>query len=955
VNDLSENIEVNLREYLYAVSGSLNKEDNPALEGLVQNQVRDAFDALEGDRAKLALSSYLRETAPSIDLGFLGELRGVVVEFGVEGGTDVFGKETTSNFNGTNIPAPDANLYRGTHYPSPFTTVPENFECTQFYEVYITSGNETGTDADLTLQIEGNLNRAAATSFESMVGFMANEDVLPLTDGDQSLKTWFIHVDGNTSGTNVTPARWARAAGTDSDFMTLTDDADALVNIQRTLRNAFIHATPTSATLVSSSIPTNVFNRAKSLDSFFVALFEPGSSENWPGNIKKFQLTDSNNSDSFNSIVDVNGRSAFDTSDGKIANNALSFWTLGADLPAPNPETSEIAGLDGRAVKRGGAGQKMPGFLNDDVGMNNAPSVRQVYVEASAGTQLDDFNANTTTASALQTLLGAASVQDAMDLIAWARGIDVDNEDNDNSVTDTRPWLLGGVLHSRPLPINYGAVNGYSQDNPNIRIFYGSNDGFFHIIENTTTGGDESGKEVFSFIPRELLGNLSILRNNNGSHRLPYGMDGEPVALVTDNNHDGNINNSDSVYIYTGMRRGGKSYYAFDASNPAATPTLQWKITKTTNGDFDELGLTFSTPTVAKVRFENTARDVLIFAGGFDINKDDSAGSIARGPDSEGNAIYIVDAITGDLIWKVTGSGANGSTNNVLYEAALTHSIPSAISTLDSNSNGIVDRLYVGDTGSVLWRIDLPEGNTPNHRQDNWSITKMANFWSPSGSQDRRFFHAPDIVQTKDAQGNYDGILIQSGDRANPTETRDTNYVFYVKDRNIVSGIPPQPLPPSTAADGIFNITDLADATNCISAACTMLNYHNGWKIELTERGQKGLSSPVIVNGKVFYTTYTPAIRTNSCSAPEGGGQLNIVDLKDGTASFNNSRSYDLGPGIPPSVTTIGYDTVIIPSKGIVDPFALVANPTNTPVKPLQVGGDNLFITSWRELGVDFL
>lgn len=90
MNDLSENIEVNLREYLYAVSGSLNKEDNPALDGLVQNQVRDAFDALEGDRAKLALSSYLRETAPSIDLGFLDGLRGVVVEFGVEGGTDVF-------------------------------------------------------------------------------------------------------------------------------------------------------------------------------------------------------------------------------------------------------------------------------------------------------------------------------------------------------------------------------------------------------------------------------------------------------------------------------------------------------------------------------------------------------------------------------------------------------------------------------------------------------------------------------------------------------------------------------------------------------------------------------------------------------------------------------------------------------------------------------------------------
>ena len=880
----------------------------------------------------------------------------------INGGPIIFGNQTASNFNATNNPAPDATIFNGSNYRSPFTSRPENFECTQFSEIAITSGNETGTDAALTNEITLDMNAAAAAKYEDMVGYMANNDMLQQTNGIQKLKTWFIHVGGNGGGStagnsaeNIKAGRWATAAGTGAEFISLSDRAEDLVNIQRILKSVLVQTTHTSATFVSSAIPTNVFNRAKSLDDFFVAIFEPGSTERWAGNIKKFKLVDTNNDNKFNDIIDVNHQSAFDTHDGKIKNTALSLWTRASDLPPANLDEGEVAGVDGRAVTRGGAGQVIPGFIGDDVGLTNAQNLRQMYVEPSSGKLFNNFDANTLTATTLQAILGAATIPKAVELIAWARGVDVDNEDNDLSIADARPWLMGAPLHSRPLPINYGTVGGYSETNPNVRLFFGTNDGFFHILENTTATGQESGREIFAFIPQELLPHLTALRTNKGSTPLPYGMDGEPVALVVDQNGDGNIAGSDEVYVYSGMRRGGKSYYALDASNPSATPQLKWKITKTTHGDFNELGYTFSTPVVAKVRFEQSARDVLIFAGGFDFNKNDSAGDIARGPDSEGNAIYIVDARTGELIWKVTGAteSLNRQTNTTLYERALTHSIPSAVTALDSNSNGVVDRLYVGDTGSVVWRVDIPEGTAQNHRQDHWRITKLGDFWDISGSQDRRFFYPPDIVQTKDAQGNYDGVIIQSGDRSNPTETRDANYIFYIKDRSIRSGVPPQPLPPKVAGDGIFNMDDLADATSCVAAACTMLNYTNGWKIKLNGRGEKGLSSPVITNGKVFFTTYIPAVKTNSCSSPEGGGQLYIVDLKDGAASFNSTRTFILGAGIPPAVTVVGFDTVIIPSTGIVNPFALVASPS--PTKPIQVGGSNIFIIYWNELGIDVL
>ncbi len=870
----------------------------------------------------------------------------------INGGAVIFGDQTANNFNGTNTPSPDPSVFSGLNYNSPFTAVPSNFECTNFYEIYATSGNETGTDSDLTTEITAAMDAASAAKFEDMVAYMSGEDLLLASNGDQTLKTWFIQIGNAATFTDD----WAIAAGTDEQYMEVSGNVTDLTNIQAVFNSIFIQATTKSATFTSASVPANIYNRAKALDNIFMAYFEPGSTERWAGNVKKYRLVDPDSDSDFDTIVDVNNVTAFDDTDGLVKQNTLSYWTDVSALPTPDPDQGEVAGKDGRSVARGGAGQKIPGFIGGDVGTTNAMGYRQVYVEPASGNTFSNFDSDTSTATALQTLLGSPDVASAQELIAWARGIDVDDEDGDSFRNDPRPWIMGDIIHSNPLPISYGTSGGYSTTNPNVRLFFGSNNGFFHMLENTDNSGNETGTELFSFIPRELLGNLSLLRANagtgsfpNSSSPHPYGMDGEPVALVNDANGDIDINGSDEVYVYSGMRRGGKSYYAIDASDYSQTPSLLWKISKTSGGNFDELGYTFSTPKVVKVRYENTYRDVLIFGGGFDLIKDGSAGS-ARGPDTEGNAIYIVDARTGALVWKVVG-GSGANSNTVLYESQLTHSIPSSVATLDSNGNGIVDRLYVGDMGSVVWRVDLPEGNTTNHRMNNWSITKLGNFYNASGSQDRRFFYPPEIVQTKDANGNYDGILIVSGDRANPTETRDTNYLFYIKDRYVRSGNPPPY--PFTPADGVLSDSDLADTTGCITTACSLLDYSRGWKIELTERGEKGLAAPLVANGNVFMTTYVPSSGGSSCGASEGSGLLHIMNLNNGTAAFGSSRYQAIGNGIPAGVRAIGQDTLIIPGTGIIDPFNSGTNTSKD--KAIQTGGKSRYVLYWNSPGYDSL
>ncbi len=856
----------------------------------------------------------------------------------LNGGAVFNGFSTSANFGGTNTPAPDVNVRvdgAGATapyvYETPFSGDPADFECTKIYEVYATTGNEnsdSGLDAYISAEMSG------VETFEEMLTYMSTEDILTSIPGEQNLKTWFISLGGNVPSAEG----WAEAAGTDSQFM----EIDSLIDIKTTLESVFIEALSVSTTFVAASVPVNVFNRLQTLDNFYIAIFEAESNTRWPGNIKKLKMVDTDDDGNFDDIQDALGNTAFSNEDGRIRYEALTFWTNSGQLPDADPDENEIDGLDGRAVERGGAGQKIPGFISGSIGDDSSSTTRQLYYETSPGA-LTAFNADNNTANSLQAALGASSRNDALEIIRWARGQDTEDEDGDNNRTEARPWVLGDAIHSRPLAINYGATSSYSEENPNIRLFMGTNDGIFHVFENTDTSGNESGKEVMGFIPSELMSNFILLKNNITTDH-DYGIDGEPVALVSDLDSDGTIESADGeeVYIYFGMRRGGKSYYILDASDPSSNPTFVKKITQTIGGNFDELGFTFSKPKIGKVRYGGADVDVMIFAGGYDMNKDgtlvDADG--ARGSDSMGNAVYIINARTGDLIWKVTAGGTAGGQNNSLYHHPyMRFGIPSEIAPLDANRNGIIDRLYVGDMGGLVWRIDLPEGNSSedgDHRLNNWEANVLAVLSDTPEADDRRFFHAPDVVQTSDSTGDYDAVIIASGDRANPLETTDNNKVYVLKDRAITSGSPGSTIAASS----------LTDVDSC-SDPC---NVTNGWFKDLSSTGEKGLSSPLVANGDIYFTSYVPASSGGSCAPAEGSGNLYVLNLSDGDESFANSAGMDIGPGIPSPVIALSGGTILVPGLGIQD----VNNP-NQYNRLVDIDGQSVWKLYWRSTGKDKL
>jgi type IV pilus assembly protein PilY1 len=347
---------------------------------------------------------------------------------------------------------------------------------------------------------------------------------------------------------------------------------------------------------------------------------------------------------------------------------------------------------------------------------------------------------------------------------------------------------------------------------------------------------------------------------------------------------------TDSAWLFFGLRRGGSSYYALDVTYPDS-PKLMWHITNT--GDFSSLGLTFSKPKVVKSAFNTvTGEDnlVVIFGGGYDTKKD------ASGPnaqdDDNGAAIYMVSAKTGAHILKIPTNKKNG--------------IASSIASLDSDSDGLVDRLYVGDTGGNVFRVDMPDTDKSNH-----SIITLPNLGGSTNLDDIRFFNEPSIVRTYILESTdvgtvskpniikkeipYDAILLGSGDRASPINPDTTDMFFMIKDQYIKTqkfgSSPATTIPTAITLSMLYDYTDdpfngypslsPTQERNLITAS-----EKSGWYYELDQEGEKNSAKAIVINNVVYFTSYSPSADA-ICAVVPGNSWLYAVDLALGIKKYN--------------------------------------------------------------------
>ena len=523
-------------------------------------------------------------------------------------------------------------------------------------------------------------------------------------------------------------------------------------------------------------------------------------------------------------------------------------------------------------------------------------------------------------------------------LINWVRG--TDNAENENGVglTDARSSIHGDVLHSKPQVVNY---NRDGTDN-DVYVFYGSNDGVFRAVKggfDTTTGGTEN----WSFVAPEFYGRLKRLRDNSPLLAVDapkdYFFDG-PIAVYTyDANGDGKLKaaDGDKVYIYLSMRRGGRYIYALDVSDPDA-PKFMWRrgcpnLDNDTGCDagFLRIGQTWAEPQVGFVRaFPSTP--MLFVAGGYDSKAEDiqpclvtlndsdevraklggvpvftSAGTCTTSDNtvttisrSKGNRIFVINALTGALVWR---AGNNASTISGVVSADISgmkYSIAADLFVLNRDGDnsrtitagakenigrGFVDRFYAADTGGNIWRADID----PTALAD-WTVRKLASVSGSALNEKRKFLYKIDAIAGKDSIGPFDAIVIGSGDREHPFDATVTNEVYMFKDR--IQDIPAL----NATAPSTITVSDLYDATandiqqasaSTQATAAAALDAAKGWRVTLAA-GEKVTTNVVTVAGESFFNTNQPApsasVEDGTCESNLGIARLYNISFADATA-----------------------------------------------------------------------
>jgi type IV pilus assembly protein PilY1 len=708
--------------------------------------------------------------------------------------------------------------------------------------------------------------------------------------------------------------------------------ANTAAQLSDALKNTISRIREVNDSFSSPSVASNNVDQTRSRDAIYFAMFYPETGARWRGNLKKLKVSGSQ-------IVDATNKQALN-SDGLISKEAKTFW-----LPAGQP-------ADGNAVAQGGVNHYLSTI---------DPRARNLFTENQGSIVSFDTSVVSDILSGIVNNPLTLSTQD----VNWARGVDVDDEDKDGSSQDQRADIFGDPLHSKPIAIDYG--------NDDIRILIGTNAGFLHMFKDA----GETVSESWAFIPSALFDIIKPLRNKQANSKV-YGMDG-PISVYFNNkslNSDGlndgiiDASGGDNVWAFAGMRRGGENYYALDITNPDEPKKLWNNPIEGGKGDFKELGQSWSKPQIAYIKAFGD-KPLLVFGAGYDTTKDEAI----RSEDTIGRGIYIVEAETGKRVWALTPK-INGFKGK--------HSIAADITTLDSDYDGYIDRIYAADTGGDVWRIDMPGTNT-----NDFSHFKLAELGSNKATEDRRFFYKPLVARTiyskvSETTTNgkkvitrldtpYDAIVIGSGNRSKPTGTNEQDQLFMIRDENTVTQTFKTNAPATIKPDDLMLINSdpfgnaLDDVDEFVDLEIDLAKF-NGWRYELGT-GEKSLAASTVVGGVAYFTSFTPASETsteNQCSLSGGGGSLYAFHLHYGTKVYNDlkfSTSYDV-PDTPqlyfgegPSCADGNGDgkcdenpTVDVTQESqfyLIGPGVKGENAKN-PMKPVEIKGPSLNVVDGK-------
>jgi len=614
----------------------------------------------------------------------------------------------------------------------------------------------------------------------------------------------------------------------------------------------------------SFTAPVIPISRTISGNQVYLSFFTPNEGNFWEGNIVKLGI------DENNALIDANGDSAT-WPNGSFKESAVPYWAS-KNWADPDYSTQDCTG---------------PGCNY----ISNADRSIYTYMGISFSLTVADNAFDTSNDLLTLDILGNPT-QGRIDIINYVRGADVLDEDGDGNTSENRKVMTGDILHGEPAVFEYNFPDNTSQT----FVYFGANDGMLHAVLDSETDDQEvetvHGSEAWAFIPPDQLPRLKDMVE--GFSHQEY-VDSSPKIYFRDTDLDNVVEPSegDQVILICGERKGGTSYFALDVTDPSL-PSYLWRINSeddTVNGSgplpeavapivVPELGETWSEPQFGRVKttdYDDDEGTVVFFVGG-GYSSDNSAG----------NAVLAINVFDRSVVRVFKNDGIDITDMN--------YSIPSSMTVLDTDNNGFVDKVYVGDLGGQMWRFgkytdtsgspyEFPESD---ENINNWEAQVI---FSADPQYDRKFFYPPSVA----LEVGYDLIFMGTGAREDACNETTSDRVYAVKDSNGNSTFTEADLVDVT--DSAANVPDLDSQTMDVDENG---NIDQGWYIQLPP-GEKVLSEGVVFYKAYYVTTFTP--NDDPC-LPGGLSKLYALGYKTGNAVLHFggsslSRSLSLGGGIP--------------------------------------------------------
>ncbi|MBT3026632.1 MAG: hypothetical protein B6D72_19090 [gamma proteobacterium symbiont of Ctena orbiculata] len=600
-------------------------------------------------------------------------------------------------------------------------------------------------------------------------------------------------------------------------------------------------------------VPFNQDNAAVSGNRIFVPTLVPAAEVFWTGNLKSYTISTSTSGGATAVVIT-------DADGDPIVNDRYEFVS--------SRDHWNSTGEDGGNPLVGGAAEQMTAGGSRNLYTNTNPSAALSH----ATNRVHRDNDLVTYA-----LLGVADGDDAtrealLNWISWDPTLTGDA---------SHEGEMGAPIHTQPAVMEYNSGDV---------IFLPTTEGVLEAID------EETGQELWAFMPSDLLGGIQTIFNNNPSSIPYYGLDGPLTVYETQGRK----------MAIVGMRRGGRNYYMLDITdreNPSFVATVN------AASGLSRLGQTWSKPLFVTMEIGGgSARDVLVFGGGYDPDQDSVTTN--RVNDDEGNAIYIIDARDGSLVTTISSDGSADLTISDMRNSIAGNLLP-----VDINANNVIDRLYATDVGGRVIRVDIPDGEFADTSMAGGII---ADVYTPG--ELRKFFNTPEVGYYNIGSTQYLAILVGSGNRSNPLDVSVTDRFYMIKD----PGVWTKPITYVTVAhDELYDATAnlVQDGTaDQQGAARNSLALLKGWFIDLGY-SEKSYSKAVLYDYLVLFTTFS-AERSAELAACEargasGVGRAYAVNMRDASAvidGFGGSQgTLDRGDrtkvlsmlGIPPSPTLV--------------------------------------------------